>query len=317
MVEIDFNLNQRIITIQAKLDEPFQNIIDKFLQKASLQPGSVYFLANGNHISNPQNNVESLMSDLNKSNKKMQVLVIMAENSNQDNVITKSKDIICPECKEPCRIKMENYKLKLYECVNGHVRNDIKIMDFENTQKVNESLIICDICKLKNKGNCPKDGFYRCLNCKQNLCLICRSSHNLNHNIILYDQKNYVCKIHNEALIKYCKQCTKNICFACEAHEGHESIFLGELKPNIEEKKKIIKEYKINIDEINKQIKELIEQLNGFIEIINEYYEINKKIIDNYDVKRRNYQVLENIKLIDNNNNIIFSEWKNSIKIKI
>ena len=47
MAEIEFNYNQRITVIQAKLDEPFQNLITKFLQKSLLQPGSVYFLANG------------------------------------------------------------------------------------------------------------------------------------------------------------------------------------------------------------------------------------------------------------------------------
>ena len=54
MVDIEFNYNQRITVVQAKLDEPFQNIIKHYLQKSSLQPGSVYFLANGNQIKNPQ-----------------------------------------------------------------------------------------------------------------------------------------------------------------------------------------------------------------------------------------------------------------------
>ena len=168
MVEIEFDYNQRITVIQAKLDEPFQNLINKFFQKSLLQPGSVYFLANGKHIDNPQNKVESFMSDLNKQNKKMPVLVKEIEENEKDKaqVTIKSKDIICPKCKEPCRIKIDNYKIKLYECINGHETNDIKINDFVNTQKINESEIICDKCKFKNKGNCPKDGFFRCLICK-------------------------------------------------------------------------------------------------------------------------------------------------------
>ena len=83
MVEIEFDYNQRITVIQAKLDEPFQNLIDKFLQKSLIQPGSVYFLANGKLVNKQQNKVESFMSDLNKQNKKMQVLVneIIANNA--------------------------------------------------------------------------------------------------------------------------------------------------------------------------------------------------------------------------------------------
>ena len=41
MVEIEF-----ITNIQAKLDDPFQDAINKFMQKSLLEPGSVNFLAN-------------------------------------------------------------------------------------------------------------------------------------------------------------------------------------------------------------------------------------------------------------------------------
>ncbi len=84
MVEIEFDYNQRITVIQAKLDEPFQNLINKFFQKSLLQPGSVYFLTNGKHIDNPQNKVESFMSDLNKQNKMMPVLVKEIEENDKD-----------------------------------------------------------------------------------------------------------------------------------------------------------------------------------------------------------------------------------------
>ena len=50
MVEIEFNFNQAITNIQAKLDDPFQDVINKFMQKSLLQPGSVNFLANGKVI---------------------------------------------------------------------------------------------------------------------------------------------------------------------------------------------------------------------------------------------------------------------------
>ena len=164
MVEIEFNYNQRITNIQSKLNEPFQNVINKYNQKSLLEPNSVCFLLNGKPI-NPNESVESHMSHLDKENKKMKILVTMIEKDDEDKVpaITKSKDIICPKCKEPCRIKTENYKTKLFECINGHVTEDIKFMDFDNTQKVDESQIICDKCKFKNKGNCPDDEFFICL----------------------------------------------------------------------------------------------------------------------------------------------------------
>jgi len=127
MVEIEFNFNQLITNIQAKLDDPFQDVIDKYMQKSLLQSGSVSFLANGKVI-NPNQSVESHMSNLNKENKKMKIIVTMIENvdPNKEQVIAKSKDIICPQCKEPCRITTENSKIKLYECVNSII---IKILN--------------------------------------------------------------------------------------------------------------------------------------------------------------------------------------------
>jgi hypothetical protein len=238
------------------------------------------------------------MSLLDKQNKKMKILVttVDKDDKEKDQVIVKSKDVICPQCYEPCRITIENYKIKLFECVNGHIIEEINFIEFANTQKINESKIICDKCKIKNKGNCPKNEFYRCLICNQNLCLICRSSHDLSHNIISYDQKNYICKKHNEHLIKYCKQCKTNIFFSCVEHNNHESIFLGDLMPNIDEKKKAIKEMKSIIDSVNIKIKEIIRQLNEFMNNINTFYEINNDIVNNFDLKNRNYQNLVNIK---------------------
>ena len=269
MVEIEFNFNQSLTNIQANLDSKFQDVITKYLQKSLLEPDSVCFLLNGKPI-NPNESIESHMSNLDRENKKMKILVTTIDKDDKDKeqVIVKSNDIICPQCKEPCRMEIENYKIKLFECVNGHITEGIKFNDFANTQKINESQIICDKCKIKNKGNCPKKEFYRCLICKQNLCLICRSNHDLSHNIILYDQKNYICKKHNEHLIKYCKQCKTNICFSCVDHNNHEAIFLGDLMPNIEEKKEFIKEIRSIIDSVSGRIKEIIKQLNEFMDNI-------------------------------------------------
>ena len=59
--------------------------------------------------------------------------------SNNIIICDKSKEIICPKCKEICRIKFENYKIKLYDCINGNIIDNIKLTEFKNTQKVNVS----------------------------------------------------------------------------------------------------------------------------------------------------------------------------------
>ena len=48
----------------------------------------------------------------------------------------KSREIICPKCLEIINIKIDNYKLSLYDCKNGHKINDINFKDFPITQKI-------------------------------------------------------------------------------------------------------------------------------------------------------------------------------------
>ena len=87
--------------------------------------------------------VESQMNGINKQNKNMKVLVHTIEDETPDSdIIIKSKDIICPICRESCRIKVENYKIKLFGCINQHTTNNIKIKDFPNTQKINISKLM-------------------------------------------------------------------------------------------------------------------------------------------------------------------------------
>ena len=44
--------------------------------------------------------------------------------------------------------------------------------------------------------------------------------------------------IYVKFIIKYCIKCKKNICFACDEHKNHKFEDLGNLLPNIDEKKK-------------------------------------------------------------------------------
>ena len=97
----------------------------------------------------------------------MKVVAIKQQKEENKDVIEQSKDIICPDCKEPCRINMNDYKINLYECPNGHINEGIKIDDFPKTQDINISLIICEQCKNKNKGNSYNNEFYRCLSAKR------------------------------------------------------------------------------------------------------------------------------------------------------
>ena len=310
MIEAEFDYNQEITVIQAKLDEPFKDVINKYLQKMPVNPNNAFFITNGRQI-NPEEKVEKQICQMDKKNKKLKILVQIIERTTIQQEFEKSKDIICPECQEPCRIKIEHFQISLFGCINNHTTN-LKLKDFYDKQKINISNIKCDKCKVKTKANSPNKEFYKCFSCNINLCLLCKSVHQSNHYIINYEQKNYICNKHNDSFIKYCLQCNKNVCYSCDdEHEGHKQILLSEIKPNIKEIRDNLNKIKKEIDIFNNNIKEIINKLNELNDLINIYYEINNNLLNNYVKKNRNYQILENIKQIDdidelyNNLNII------------
>ena len=298
MVEVTFIYNQMSIIIQANLEDLFKNIVNKFIEKSLLEPKEVFFICDGKSI-NQEKTVESYMNSIDKKNNKLTILVNLpeAQNPSKENIIIQSKDIICPKCKEPCRITLDNYKIKLFDCINYHIIDNINIVDFKKTQQMNISDIIRDNCKSKSKDNSYNYEFFRCLTCNNNLCILCRSNHNINHDIIKYDQKNYICPKHNDHFNRYCHQCHLNICFSCEEkHSKHNTKLLSDLKPDIEKAKKRLIEIKNEIEKLNNQIKD--DKLNKVLEAMKEYYEINNDIINNFEIKNRNYQSLQNMKEI-------------------
>ena len=76
---------------------PFKDVINRFIQKSSLTPGSVSFLTNDKVI-NQNESVESHICNWNKENKKMKIIVSLTEKDDKrkEQVIAKSKYIICP-----------------------------------------------------------------------------------------------------------------------------------------------------------------------------------------------------------------------------
>ena len=301
-IEIEFSYNQAVTIVQAKSSDLFQVVIERYYQKAMIPKDSVYFLLNGTVIA-PEKTVASYMTN---NTTKLNVLV-NAFFKEKYNIIQESKDIICPECKEPCMLKIDDYHITLYDCRNGHTIKGIKIDEFKKTQEINTSTIKCDHCKIKNKANTEE--FFYCPTCKTNICLLCKGNHNYKHMPINYDQKNYVCKEHNEQYVQYCKECCKNICYSCE-HQEHEVINLKQIRPDITKTQNKLKEMKKEKEQFINNIQKIITMLKDLIKTINTFYDINDNIMTKYDSKYRNYEVYQNINEI-NNNNIIIEKMNN------
>ena len=242
------------------------------------------------------------MNESERNNKKM-IILVYSINSNIKNIntnIIESNDIICPTCKEICKYEIKEHRIKLYECKYGHMKDNIKFDEFNNTQNIDISKIKCDKCKNKSKSNTFKNEFYLCIGCKMNLCPLCKSVHEKTHSIINYDNKFYICNKHNETFVKYCEECKIDLCFSCiNEHIGHKIISYEDilidtkiLRNSLNSLKKRISKFKDNLEEIIKKFKKLIENMEL-------YYNINEKIIKKYEMnKNRNYNLLISLKNI-------------------
>ena len=54
-------------------------------------------------------------------------------------------------------LQINNFKVRLYDCINEHDIDEISLEEFEDTQKIDESKIICQYCGNMNKCNCYID----------------------------------------------------------------------------------------------------------------------------------------------------------------
>ena len=74
----------------------------------------------------------------------MKILTYKNEIKLEDNDFIKSKDIICPECSENSRFEIKDYKIKLSDCKNGHIIDNILLNEFEKGQYINNIEIKCE-----------------------------------------------------------------------------------------------------------------------------------------------------------------------------
>ena len=299
MAEIIFLYEGQNIKVQCNKNEKMKDIFNKFIMKTQIDNNSVYYLYKGNKI-NEELEIEKLNEDINN----IKIIVNKINEENKNNNIIKSKDIICPECKEKILIKIKDYIIELYDCKNGHNIKNILLDEYEKTQYIDISKIICDKCKEKNKSNIYNNEIYRCINCKMNLCPLCKLNHDKTHDIINYDMKDYICEIHKETFIKYCNECKKNLCLLCNnKHKTHNNIIHYEdIIPDIDKIKEDKKKLRNLIDNLKNDIKNIINELNKIVENIEIFYNIYEDITNIYEKKNRNYEIIKNINEINSNN---------------
>ena len=309
MVTILFNYNSINIKIQANLEEKMISSFTKFSMKSNENVEKFYFLYNGALIEN-ESTIDQVINNQDREKNQMNILVNLldfVDETEKDSLIL-SKETICPKCKSSIKMNMKDYKILLYECKNRHKSDIIILENFEETQKIDQSKIVCDNCKNKNKNETQNKIFFICLTCKINLCPICRNSHNKTHKIINYDHKYYICEMHNNSFISYCENCLRNTCVICEAeHNSHKIIHFSKILPNIDELKKKINEIRNIIDKFKENIRDVAEKeiFNKIMKSLESYYKIFNDIINNYDINYINYEILNNLNEFNDDNSFI------------
>ena len=316
MAEVEFIFNGRKTIIQCQLNESMKNICNKFKEKTKIDNANLFYSYDGRIGINEGLSFEQFANSEDKKRNKMNIIVYEDESdeseTNGKNII-KSKNIICPECKENIILEIKGYKINLYGCKYKHKFENILLNEFEEKQNINLNNIICDLCKKSNKCISYDNIFYRCLTCKTNICPLCKTNHNNNHQIINYDDKYYICEKHCENYIFYCETCKMNACTLCDGHKNHKRILYSDIYPKKERLTKKLNQFKLIIHSFNTEIKMLINILNDVMKNINIYYNINEDIIKYYNNKYKNYETLyylnqfPNLDIISDINNTINS----------
>ena len=217
--------------IQCSYEEKMEDILQRLCTKLELDKNNTYFIYGGSKV-NPSLTFNEQATKQDKERNKISILVYSQDKNpenaaNEDKNIKKAENVICPFCHEDIRISFKDYKINLFGCKNDHKINNILLPDFETKQKIDDSQIKCGKCNDYNKSNTYNKLFFRCLSCNSNLCPLCKSVHDKSHNIIYYDQMNFVCNLHNELYNAYCKNCKRDICLICEKeHTKHKKIFM-------------------------------------------------------------------------------------------
>ncbi len=110
MSKVIFNYKGNEMMIQCEYDKKINEIIKNFEIKSNIEKDKVCYFYNGDLLeANKDSKLEDLINLIDKERNKMNILVNdINEKVIYENII-KAKEIICPECKEPIYINIDNY----------------------------------------------------------------------------------------------------------------------------------------------------------------------------------------------------------------
>ena len=295
MNKVVFDCNNTKVVIQCNKDDKMKDIIAKYLSKSDKNKNNLTFLYNG-QLLNEELSFNKCANSLDRQRNSINILVCGLQDLN-DNLV-KSKYVICPKCYDSALLSIKDFKISITGCKSGHRTEDLDLNEFNEAQNIDESTIKCDKCE-KAKNETQQKKLFTCNMCKQNLCSICKNSHDESHNNYVkdYDENQFICKQHFENYTNYCTNCKKDICTLCvNEHKDHNFITYDSIMVDFDKiKSKELEDTKEKIIQLKSIVTGMIAQLNNLNRNLNCYFDIYDNIIYNFNSKKRNYSVLQNV----------------------
>ena len=314
MAEVLFNREGIEQLIKCNEDTKMKNVLDEYSKQINIGQNKLYYIYKEKEVYDGLTFFDHV-DDFDRFRKKMNIDVYEIKNIEEigdrigktfkiDEML--SKNIICPECKENAFLNFKDFKFNFYGCKNNHNKKNITLFEYEKNQKLDTDKLKCSQC---NKNKIKINEFYICNTCNNNICKECKLNHDINHIIINYKDKNYICKKHNKVYKKFCKTCKEDICILCNnEHNNHDIFDLGDILLNKNELfysanklEKLLKRFQFKV----KMIKLILDKME---DMISNYYYIYLINIINYDMNKKNYSQLINLNYFYNKNEILIKD---------
>ena len=244
----------------------------------------------------------------------------------QQKILQQRKVFRCLNCNFIPLINLTNKdKTVCLSCLNGHYA-EIPLNEYMQ-KGFNNSLdrVKCCVCNIKHE---PKKKFKLCEECNCIFCKECLKIHkkqNSGHHFISVRKMDIICGLHQEKFTNFCEKCRKNLCNKCLTdHKGlkHKIINFEEIsimKNEISEFKENIRRENIALNEViiifNEKIRKLQNKFTEMVKNKKQVIKFKNNIIDTYELKDTNYQVIDNLnKLKFDFKNIYINENYDELK---
>jgi len=208
-----------------------------------------------------------------------------------------NKIAIPPQLNVPFDKICKDFENRAYDIIKGK-----KLIYYYNGDELNKQLTIQQLSNSTNEVFIQVEDFLEKPQNQRQMPQIQNNNNNKIKQPFPNPDHSFKCDIHNEPYSLYCKTCKKNICTFCEqSHNSHELISYENFKYKKNDLENKLKTFKISIEKFKEDIEKIKDVLQNVINYCDNLYKTSNEIINSFDMKKRNYEILNNLKEFYNN----------------